>query len=86
MGRNSTGRPINLNHYGKPPTKEHTMTGPRPFCTCVVDVQFALHANPPTTGAGTYRDSVPACVDPVPLSRLPHLTSVRQDMPSSAMT
>lgn len=89
MGRNSTGKPIesiNLDHYGKPPTKEHTMAGPRPFCTYVVDVQLGLHLDPSTTGAGTYPDSVPACVDPVPLSRLPHLASVRQDMPSSAMT
>ena len=30
----------------EPPTKEHTLAGPRPPCTCVADMQLGLNVGP----------------------------------------
>ena len=44
-------------------------------------MQLDLHAGPPTTGAGTYPDLLGLPVDPVPLTGLPSLASVGEDVP-----
>jgi len=58
---------------------------PSPPHTDVADVQFGLHADPPTTEVG----AVPDCcllVDPGPLIGLPCLASVGEGVPSPAVT
>lgn len=77
--KNSTRRPstsTNLYIWGfpetEPPAKEHTRAGPSPWhpYTYVLHVQLGLWVGAPTTGMGSYPDSVACIVDPVPLTCL----------------
>ena len=54
--------------------------------TYVADVQLSLHVGPPTTGAWAVFNAVACLWNTFPLTGLPGLASVREDVPSSAET
>jgi hypothetical protein len=69
------------------PKSEHRLDQPPTPCTYVADEQFGLHVGLPETGVGAVPEPL-ACLllNPEPLNGRPHLASVREDMPSPAVT
>jgi hypothetical protein len=67
----------------EPPTKKHTQAGPS-LTPYGADVHLGLHVGPTITDTGAVPIAV-ACLD-IPLTGLPLLDSVGEDVPSPAET